>query len=75
MPRSPGSEGKALSRPQLAVVLRCRGPLLVLLGAALLSVGAMGAVPDQGFQLPVAAVMAALLPLQLAALWFVFRRP
>lgn len=75
MPRSPGSEGKALSRPQLAVVLRRRGPLLVLLGAALLSVGAMGAVPDQGFQLPVAAVMAALLPLQLAALWFVFRRP
>jgi hypothetical protein len=52
-----------------------RLPLFVLVGAALLSVGAMGAVPDQGFQLPVAAVMAALLPLQLAALWFVFRRP
>ncbi|MEX1315592.1 MAG: hypothetical protein AB1Z22_00515 [Synechococcaceae cyanobacterium] len=54
---------------------RGRWPLLVLVGAALLSVGAMAEVPHEGFQLPLAAVMAALLPLQLAALFFVVRRP
>jgi len=72
MPKSPGSEG-AVSEG--IVALRRRGPLLVLAAAALLSVGAMGAIPQDGFQLPLAAVLAALLPLQLAALWLVFRRP
>jgi hypothetical protein len=67
MSKSPGSEG--------TLALRRRGPLLVLAGAALLSVGVMGAIPQDGFQLPLAAVLAALLPLQLAALWLVFRRP
>lgn len=72
MPKSPGFEG---ADSQGIVVRRRRGPLLVLGGAALLSVGAMGVVPHDGVQLHLAAVMAALLPLQLAALWLVFRRP
>jgi len=67
MPRSPGSE----------LVARIRNPLLpvfVLLGAAVLSTGLMEAHPAEGLQLPLAAVMAALLPLQLAALFYVVRR-
>jgi len=47
--------------------------LLLLAGAAALSWGAASALPHQGFH-PL-ALLAALLPLQLAALLFVFRRP
>jgi hypothetical protein len=65
-----------LSRPDAAVVLRRGpGPWLLLLAAAVLSVGALGAAPHEAFQLPLAAVLAALLPLQLAALFYVYRRP
>jgi hypothetical protein len=49
--------------------------LAVLLAAAVLSVGLVGSLPGEGMQLPLAAVMAALLPLQLAALFYVLRRP
>ncbi|QVL53183.1 MAG: hypothetical protein KFB97_01765 [Cyanobium sp. M30B3] len=50
------------------------GPVLFLLaGAAALSWGAASALPHEGFH-PL-ALLAALLPLQLAALLFVFRRP
>jgi hypothetical protein len=49
-------------------------PVLVLLGAASLSMGLMGPIPSEGFELPLAAVMVALLPLQLAALFYVVRR-
>ncbi|MGB5135722.1 MAG: hypothetical protein WBN89_11165 [Prochlorococcaceae cyanobacterium] len=51
-----------------------RLPVLVLLGAAVLSTGLMGAHPAEGLQLPLAAVLAALLPLQLAALFYAVRR-
>ena len=47
--------------------------LLLVAGAAALSWGAASAMPHQGFH-PL-ALMAALLPLQLAALLFVVRRP
>jgi hypothetical protein len=47
--------------------------LLLVAGAAALSWGAASALPHQGFH-PL-ALLAALLPLQLAALLFVFRRP
>jgi len=51
-----------------------RAPVLLLVaGAAALSWGAASAMPHQGFH-PL-ALLAALLPLQLAALLFVFRRP
>ena len=65
-----------MRRPVAASMpLRRRAALLVLLGAALLSVEAMAAIPHQGLHLPLAPVLAALLPLQLAALFYVFRRP
>lgn len=67
MPRSPGSEVTPWARGS-------RPALLVLLAAAMLSVGLLGARPDEPMQLPLAAVLAALLPLQLAAVFFVFRR-
>jgi hypothetical protein len=60
MPKSPGSDSR-------------RPVLLVLAGAAALSWGAATAIPHEGFH-PL-AVMAALLPLQLGALLYVFRRP
>jgi hypothetical protein len=47
--------------------------LLLLAGAAALSWGAATAIPHEGFHPLV--VMAALLPLQLGALLYVFRRP
>jgi hypothetical protein len=47
--------------------------LLLLAGAAALSWGAAAAIPHDGFH-PL-ALMASLLPLQLAALLFVVRRP
>ena len=47
--------------------------LVLLAGAAALSWGAAAAIPHEGFH-PL-AVMAALLPLQLGALLYVFRRP
>jgi hypothetical protein len=47
--------------------------LLLLAGAAALSWGAAAAIPHEGFH-PL-ALLAALLPLQLAALLYVFRRP
>ena len=51
-----------------------RAPVLLLVaGAAALSWGAASAMPHQGFH-PL-ALLAALLPLQLAALLFAFRRP
>ncbi len=62
----------SLQRPKRQV---SRLPLMVLLGAAILSTGLMGAVHTEGFQLQLAAGLAALLPLQLAALLYVFRRP
>ena len=71
MLKSPGSEAVALRRPVAASMLRRRAALLVLLGAALLSVEAMAAIPHQGLHLPLAPVLAALLPLQLAALFYV----
>jgi hypothetical protein len=46
----------------------------VLLAAAVLSVALMGSLPGEGMQLPLAAVLAALLPLQLAALFYGLRR-
>jgi hypothetical protein len=52
-----------------------RVPLVLLVGAAMLSVGALGAIPHEGAQLPLAAVIASLLPLQLGALLFAFARP
>ena len=59
MPRRNGSDGN--------------GPVLFLLaGAAALSWGAASSIPHQGVH-PL-ALLAALLPLQLAALLFVFRR-
>jgi hypothetical protein len=60
MPKRTGSESR-------------RPVLLLLAGAAALSWGAASAIPHQGFH-PL-ALLAALLPLQLAALLFVFRRP
>jgi hypothetical protein len=48
--------------------------LAVLLAAAVLSVALMGSLPGEGMQLPLAAVLAALLPLQLAALFYGLRR-
>lgn len=51
-----------------------RLPLVLLVGAAMLSCGALGTIPHEGAQLPLAAVMASLLPLQLGALLFAFRR-
>lgn len=60
MPKSPGSDSR-------------RPVLLLLAGAAALSWGAATAIPHEGFH-PL-AVMAALLPLQLGALLYVFRRP
>lgn len=60
MPKRTGSDGRA--------------PVLLLMaGAAALSWGAASALPHEGFH-PL-ALLAALLPLQLAALLFVFRRP
>jgi hypothetical protein len=60
MPKRIGSDGRA--------------PVLLLVaGAAALSWGAASAMPHQGFH-PL-ALLAALLPLQLAALLFAFRRP
>jgi hypothetical protein len=60
MPKNPGSDSR-------------RPVLLLLAGAAALSWGAASAIPHQGFH-PL-ALLAALLPLQLAALLYVFRRP
>ena len=60
MPKSPGSDSR-------------RPVLLLLAGAAALSWGAASAIPHEGFH-PL-ALLAALLPLQLAALLYVFRRP
>jgi hypothetical protein len=60
MPKSPGSDSR-------------RPVLLLLAGAAALSWGAATAIPHDGFH-PL-LVMAALLPLQLGALLYVFRRP
>jgi hypothetical protein len=48
---------------------------MVLLGAAILSTGLMGAFHAESFRLQLAAGLAALLPLQLAAVLYVFRRP
>ncbi|MCH9714795.1 MAG: hypothetical protein K0U63_09650 [Cyanobacteria bacterium] len=62
MPRSPGSD-PATRRPVL----------LLLAGAGALSFAAAAAIPHDGLH-PL-ALMAALLPLQLAALLYVFRRP
>ncbi|MEO1003153.1 MAG: hypothetical protein AAFX65_08595 [Cyanobacteria bacterium J06638_7] len=63
-----------MSPADVAVGLRRRpAPLLVLVGAGLVSVGAMGTAPHEAFQLPLAAVLAALLPLQLAALFYALR--
>jgi hypothetical protein len=60
MPKRTGSESR-------------RPVLLLLAGAAALSWGAAAAIPHDGFH-PL-ALMAALLPLQLAALLFVVRSP
>jgi len=59
----------ALLRPGSGVFM----PRLVLLVAALVSFAAFAAVPHDGFH-PLAQ-LACLLPVQLAALLFVFRRP
>lgn len=61
----------SLLRPKRQV---SRLPMMVLLGAAILSTGLMGAVHAEDFKLQLAAGLTALLPLQLAALLYVFRR-
>jgi hypothetical protein len=62
MPRSPGSD-PTTRRPAL----------LLLAGAGALSFAAAATIPHDGLH-PL-ALMAALFPLQLAALLYVFRRP
>jgi hypothetical protein len=71
MPSSRGSDPKA-ARSGRPLWLQALASVAPLAGAALISVGAVGSIPHDGLH-PL-ALMASLLPLQLAALLYVFAR-